>query len=51
MSFVKEAVERTNRVAKKWTASGKRFGYPAADRYAKELEERGKSLLKKTGGK
>jgi len=36
MSFVKEAYRRTNEVAKSWVKSGRSFGYPASDKYAKE---------------
>jgi len=51
MSFVKEAIERTNKVARKWTESGKRFGFPSSDRVAEQWEENGRKFIKKTGGK
>ena len=47
MSFVKEAIERTNKVAKKWTESGSRFGYPSSDKVAKQWEENGKRFVRK----
>ena len=51
MGFAKDAYKRTNEIARKWSASGKRFGYPSADVCARRLVRSGDGFIKKTGGK
>ena len=51
MGFVRETNRRTNEVARRWSTSGKRFGYPSANAYARQLVKSGRSLVKKVGGK